>query len=291
MTDEVLTELMKSGITSTASLLTPVVGTLFTTLFLRRNTKVEEFEKIKAGKFEDVVSQLLESGKMTYLEYYKCKNFLKIAKKADKYLGKQEPKPEGELPAYDFNWFVRFYDYASNISESDLQEIWAALFANEIKNPGDGSLTLLHNLSMINHTQARFFCNIARFALQDIKNNSAHLLLFVAKNRKSYAQSGITPEKLIELQRLGLIDCDFNSEFIFEKKKVFRYGNKVITVYGDEENEKKIQAGNVKFTNDGQLLYRIIDSDFKQYRSDILEYTVTKLKSRNCRVIINDQEV
>ena len=52
-----------------------IAGAIITTIFLRRNTATEEFEKIKAGKLGDVVDDLLESGKMTYTEYYKANNF------------------------------------------------------------------------------------------------------------------------------------------------------------------------------------------------------------------------
>ena len=57
----------------------PVVGSLITVLFLRKNTAATEFEKIKAGKFEEVLEDLLSSGHLTYTELYKANNFLKIA--------------------------------------------------------------------------------------------------------------------------------------------------------------------------------------------------------------------
>ena len=60
-----------------------IVGAIITAVFLRRNTQTQEFEKIKANKFGEVVNDLLESGKMTLTEYYKTKNFLKIAEMAD----------------------------------------------------------------------------------------------------------------------------------------------------------------------------------------------------------------
>lgn len=52
-----------------------IIGAIITAVFLRRNTTTQEFEKIKANKFAEVVDDLLESGKMTLTEYYKTKNF------------------------------------------------------------------------------------------------------------------------------------------------------------------------------------------------------------------------
>ena len=85
-----------------------ISGSLFTAIFLRHNTSAKEFEKIKSGQLKEVADELLKSGKMTYTEYYKANNFLKIAQKADEYHSQSSKTPVDE--AYDFDWFVRFYE-------------------------------------------------------------------------------------------------------------------------------------------------------------------------------------
>ena len=80
MNSNAIIDLLSEGMPIVNSAINSVVGALVTTLFVRKNTRAEEFEKIKLGKFNDVIEDLLDNGKMTYLEYYKCNNFLKIAK-------------------------------------------------------------------------------------------------------------------------------------------------------------------------------------------------------------------
>lgn len=289
MDQNALISLLKDSMDMVSSSVPVVVGALVTTLFLRKNTATTEFEKIKAGKFDEVISELLENGKMTYLEYYKYRNFREIAKLADQNIQVRTIDTSNDTETnYNFDWFIKFYEYAGNISNDEMRHLWAAVFAGEITNPGTTSISLMHSLSMMRHEQAMFFCNIARFALTDIKTYEPHLLLFVALNRMAYGRAGITPAGLKELERLGLIECNFSEEYVFMRKKAFIAGNKIITVYGDPNNADKIKAGNVTFTKDGQLLYSIIDDDFKKYRSDILNYTVAKFINRNCRVKIND---
>ena len=290
MDPNTMIEVIKGGITLVNSSVSALVGAMITTLFLRKNTNTEEFEKIKAARFSDVIDELLDSGKMTYLEYYKCRNFLKIAKKADEIHSEKLHNEDGEK-TYDFDWFVKFYDYASCVSNEEVQNIWASIFENEVRNPGTNSFSLLHALSMMNHEQATLFRNICRFALKEIDDFRPQLLLYVSTNREAYKSSNITPDGLKQLERLGLIDCDFNNEFIYLKKKILRTGNKNITIYGDPKNDNKIKAGNVNFTRDGQVLYAAVDDEYKQYRTDIMDFTVEKLLSRNCRVFINDREV
>lgn len=292
MNSNAIIDLLSEGMPIVNSAINSVVGALVTTLFVRKNTRAEEFEKIKIGKFNDVIEELLDNGKMTYLEYYKCNNFLKIAKLADEHLLKDQTyEVVYNSNQYDFDWFVKFYDYASNISNDDMQNLWALIFKNEVKSPGTTSVSLMHTLSMMRFDQAKFFCNISRFALRDAKTNDPHLLLFVSSNREAYRSSGITPSALKELEHLGLMECDFASEYVFLHKKVMRTGNKIITIYGDPDNKEKIKAGNVVFTRDGQLLYSIIDDDYKKYRSDILDFTIKKFLSRNCQVEINGTHI
>lgn len=289
MDEKLLLEVISQGMGLASSTVGPMVGALMTTLFLRKNTETTEFEKIKAGKFGEVAEQLLNEGKMTYLEYWKCRNFLDIAKIADERLKGEAPKDNYD--AYDFDWYVRFYDYASNISNEEFQNMWASVLAREVSSPGTTSVSLLNALSMMSREQATLFCNISIYAFKDVPTLRPQLLLFVSANREVYKVLNITPEGLKQLERLGLIECDFSSEFIYTNKKILRTGNKNITIYGDPDNDKKIKAGNVNFTKDGQTLYAAIDDDFKMYRPDILDFTVSKLKARNCRVLINDREV
>ena len=61
-----------------------IVTALMTTLFLRQNTQAKEIVKYKQQKLYEMAEELLEAGQITYYEFYKCKNFLKIAKLADK---------------------------------------------------------------------------------------------------------------------------------------------------------------------------------------------------------------
>lgn len=118
-----------------------------------------------------------------------------------------------------------------------------------------------------------------------------HPLIFISSNVEAYQNSGLYSSQLMELANLGLVQCDFKSEYIFLKKKVLRWGNRVIVIYGDPDNDDKIKAGNVKLTCDGTALFRIVGEHYKQYRADILDFTVTKFLRRNCKVVINGKPV
>ena len=80
---------------------------------------------------------------MTATEYYKTKNFLSIAEKADKYLLKNNPSVQ---ESFDFDWYSKFYEYSGNISNPIIQDIWARIFAGQINEPNSCSYLTLEKI-------------------------------------------------------------------------------------------------------------------------------------------------
>ena len=228
--------------------------------------------------------------KMAFLSSYKkaikeLKNCTSIADIASNMI-----LEDAKAEKIEEDWFAFFFDKARLISDEVAQNIWAKVLAGEVNNPGCCQRTLLHILSVMNTSQAKLFCNIASFCMYEYKKEEyVHPFIFISKNVDVYEALDIHDDGLLELENLGLIQCDFKDEFVFPKKKILRYGNHVIEVYGDPENEYKINVGNVRLTRDGQVLFKMIDESYKTYNANILDFIVTKLKQRNCKVIINNK--
>ena len=84
MDAELLNTVMHVGkVAITSPAVQGVVSSLITTLFVRRGENIKVMEAIKAKEFEKVTNELLGDRRLSYVELYKCKNFLKIAKRAD----------------------------------------------------------------------------------------------------------------------------------------------------------------------------------------------------------------
>jgi len=135
-----------------------VFGAIVANLFLKSNTKKTEIEKLKQTKFSEVADKLLEGGHITHLEYYKCRNFNKIAKKADEVYQKQDMTTLNNDKKFSWDWFVRFFEDAGNISDEKMQEIWAKVLAGEIKQPGSFSLRTLEVLRNLSSDEAEIGC-------------------------------------------------------------------------------------------------------------------------------------
>lgn len=225
------------------------------------------------------VTSLIYRSKKLVREYANCKKIFENAK--------QNFEKNSDLSKVDIDWLELFFDKAKLINKKDMQIIWGKILSHEVNSPGNINPSLLHALSLMTYKQAEFFCNISRFCFASFKSDTINPLIFYSTNVEAYNNSRINDKQLRELHRLGLIEYDPRSEFVFFNKAIFTKGTKVITVYGDPNNNNIIKAGNVIFTSDGQALYSIVDEEYKKYRHQILDFTVEKFIHRKCTVTIN----
>lgn len=293
--DNSMIEIVQGTMNVIQPMLPVIVSSVLTVVLTRGNTKRAELDRLKSGKYGEALDELLESGEITYRELHSVKNFLKIAEILDKYYSSEESRTEDfqkPIKGINFDWLLRFYDYSRNISDEDMQHLWAHILGKEIEEPDSIPFSLLNALYLMTKEQAEQFANICRFALRGHPNDDPVLFLYVQKNRDSYEKSNITPTTLSELERFGLVKCDFYSEYVIKGYKKLWSENRIVEVYGDPSNESKILCGNVVFTKEGVLLYKITDKTVKHYHSQsILDFTISRLKHRKCRVFINGMEV
>lgn len=173
--NELLSPDMISGLAETGTAIIssqPVqslVTAFITTLFLRRDTGTKAIEEAKSKTFNEIADKLLKSGKMTYLEFYKCHNFLKVAKLADEVFASGHPAEAGaetEKTEFDFDWFMRFFDAVGNISNEDLQALWGRVMASELAHSKSCSLRTLDMIRNMSPKEAKTFDTLCKYVLR-----------------------------------------------------------------------------------------------------------------------------
>lgn len=199
MDGNALISCLQNGL-ETASKVGPIVGAIFAAIFLRKNTKDAEFEKLKAGKFREVADRLLASGYMTYTEFYKAANFLHVAELADQVFKQDYQNKADENQKYDFDWYMRFYDIVGNISDEEMQALWARILAGEIHRKGTYSLQLLDILKNFTQKQAELYNRVCSHCF--ISGDNVYI-----PNDNEYLQfANITYQDILDLDALGLIN-------------------------------------------------------------------------------------
>ena len=242
------------------SVVSSVVGGLFTTIFLRRNTSVAEFEKIKNGQCKEVADSLLKAGKMTYVEYYQASNFLEVAKKADKYYS--EIHHDNNNANYDFDWFVRFYEAVGNISDEVMQDLWAKLLAGEVAEPSSFSLKTIDVLRNLSKQDAELFSLICSHSVMTRGQNFLpHYDTYLEKHNIYYTD-------IMKLNEQGLIFNDGTIGFsmsIGQNPNVLFWNNDlVMTIESSDDKNIEIHIKTYPFTKAGQELAVLVSKSVSE---------------------------
>lgn len=204
--DNTLIEIIKNSTPIVQSSISTLVGAVIGTLFLRKNTNTTEFEKIKTGHFKEVIDTLLDKGKMTYYEYYKCNNFLKIAELADEMRNESTLGDDHKSNDYDFDWFMRFFDTAGNVSNADMQKLWAKILFDEVENTGAFSLRAIETLKNMNQYEAALLQTMAHFVLTAPDGSKFILSTSDDLGEDVNEKYGLKKSDLITLEECGILN-------------------------------------------------------------------------------------
>lgn len=256
-----------------------VVGGLFTAIFMRHNTSMNEFEKIKAGQLKEAADELLQSGKMTYTEYYKANNFLAVAKKADEYYSKMPHQDHFE--EYDFDWFVRFYEAVGNISNEEMQDLWGKILAGEISHPSSFSLRTIDVLKNMSKADAELFEQICKHSV------FAEDMYMLPRYDDYLTKAGIKYYDIMRLSELGLIYNDGTiSQTVKASKElstILTINNLIITQKSIDDNVKEFSIDEYPFTKVG---YEIATLKNLCANEDEIQDFAREIKKRNPQVEI-----
>lgn len=263
-----IVNILQEGLPAPKSIFETVASAIITAIFLRFNTKTVEFEKMKMGQVNLVVDSLLKSGDMSLTEYYKAKNFLEIAKKADEYNIKNRNKNKKE-EKIDFDWLIRFYEVVGNISNEEMQNLWAKILADEISKPTSFSLKTLDVLRNISSKDAKLF---EKLYSHSFKMTPQRPFL---PNIKCYLEDrDISYTDIMKLNELGLISSDTHISLIVDvdssQQPIFKNGNYAMTIVSSSGKKRTIEIPQFIFTEAGEQISSVIeqsteDSDFKEF--------------------------
>lgn len=205
----------------------------------------------------------------------KQQNIESVVKNAVNNLAQEEKVSNKSV---DENWTSRFFNYAEDISNENMQEIWGRILAGEVKNPKSYSLRTLDLLRNLSTEEAEVFTKFGSFAIQ--QNNEAFLLNIEEEFFKEKYQ--LTFNERLLLEELGILAAN-------EIKRTFRKTTdqsiEIIFAIGDTiviQNKLKNKPDQtleiLMFTNIGAELLQLISVKPKM---DFIQLLATKLNRKN----------
>ena len=278
-----LISVVRESIPSAQAGIPALVGGFVTAMFLRGNTRRAEFEKIKVGKISEAIDDLRENGELTLTELVKCKNLIKIAELADTKNQKSKMKRENvyQTKEFSFDWFMRFFEAAGNISDEDMQQLWAKVLASEVDSPGNFTLRTIEVLHNLTKKEAKLFERCIPFVvISEIRPYITDMLDDFALT--SLTKFGIFGEDLLLLQDCNLLtESRYNSYLKEDERQLpltIENGEYQICMEARHIDQSlTVAIGRCELTNAGQEIMRIIQI---KPNNDYLFLLAKKLKEK-----------
>lgn len=106
----------------------------------------------------------------------------------------------------DEDWTTRFFDYAEDISNEEMQDIWGRILAGEIKQPNSFSLRTLEFVRNLTKGEALTFTKAANFVISSWNSP----FIFKGKGNDSLTKLGLSFEEQLLLTEIGILQAETN---------------------------------------------------------------------------------
>lgn len=193
---------------TTASAVPLIVREAMSALFLSEQIDESIVLKMQNGEYVQALQELFHQGRISLSDLFKWKNILQISDMADQEVKNdvQRAQTKDKAFQYDFDWFLRFFETAGNITSEEMQELWAHVLAGEIRSPGRFSLRTVETLYHMTAREALLFKNASAYILKETEGVP---FLFCDEYSDSTlnADYELNVESFMALEECGLISA------------------------------------------------------------------------------------
>lgn len=154
-----------NGIAKLGELICNATG--ITVAGIKKNADAECYKRLLMAKAENTISQGNDNAidKFIYAQAHKkLDNILQVSQKAFNEFTEQE---EVSSEKVDQDWATRFFNIVEDISDEEMQNLWAKILAGEIKQPKSFSLRTLEILRNLSKEEAEAFIRNAPYCFGD----------------------------------------------------------------------------------------------------------------------------
>lgn len=197
---------LSEPVTKLIESISSAVGALYEPMRIRKKAKAEAEAEVEAAiirikgalELQEIAARASE--RINILELRRQNNIQSIVGKAVRQL----PDSVSE-EAVDEDWVVQFFNYCQDVSNEEIQLIWARLLAGEVAQPGSYSPRTLHLVRLLRPSDAILF----RRACSYIWSVEGSLLHFRSRSIDDLMRrKNLRYNDFLHLQTLGLATVD-----------------------------------------------------------------------------------
>ena len=245
------------------------IGTLYAPTHIKRVAKAEaEAKKIGAiGNIETTEIQQRALARLIQEEGKKQENIESITAQAATRL-EEDAKPEN----IENDWISHFFEKCRNVSDAEMQSLWANLLAGEANKPSSYSKRTIELISTLDKSDAHLFTKLCGFAI------SINEVLPLVLDHKAaiYKKNGINLRSLNHLESIGLIKFDALQGLMLQnlpKNVSLLYFGLPIRLILQDNSDNTLEIGQVMLTQAGL-----------QLNGEFLNYMIEHYKKKGVEV-------
>ena len=214
--------------------------------------------------------------RIDFKEQKRQKNIEDVTQKAAKNL---ESESEVSDEPVDEDWITRFFNYAEDISNEEMKELWGKILAGEIKRPKSYSLRTLNILRNLSKEEANVFL---KFAALSIKSGTTSFILNFKDEKLLEEKYKLNFNDRLLLEELGFLaanDLQFRIGKTDDKPRqvIFFLGDTCV-IQNKLENKPEQQLEVLAFTKIGQELLNLVNVSPEL---DYIQLLASKLDRKN----------
>lgn len=216
--------------------------------------------------------ELVKSGEISYIEFLRLNNCEKIATKADEILQQKRQKTNHQntkLDIDDFDWFVRFFEDCSLISNDFMQDIWANILAGKLENASGYSRRTLDVVKNLSQKEVSLFEQFLPFCLYRYDN-----VVFYNIGDDLCDKYGFDENLIRDLHECGLLsisDMQFTFDETMQQATLMWHNQDLIAIFhSDSPVMRKINLQMHRLTVPGKELISCVknvapNNDYFEY--------------------------
>lgn len=167
---------------------------------------------------------------------------------------------EGSKPEdLEIDWLTRFFEHAKDVSNDDMQNVWANILAGKTQNTNSFSLKTLELVSLMDQVDAELF---TKFCQNIWMIGEPTSILFTSDSSKG-DYNGISFTEISHLDTIGLISFNSLSSYCkrgFSGEVVIAYYGSPLAISYPETGSGELTTGVALLTKAGKELCGIVGS-------------------------------
>ncbi len=169
---------------------------------------------------------------------------------------------ESDPSQIDDDWLAHFFEKSRNISDDDMQNLWAKVLSGEANEAGKYSKRTVSFLSDMSKKEADHFSCLCQFSAVC---GGAGIAFVFNKEDGVYRENGLTFHVLSDVEAIGLVGCEYSLGVHLKlngrgESVVFEYHGESIAVSVDKVIDiagGTLKVGCVKLTQMGSELFSV----------------------------------